>query len=73
MNDRNRIVAQNQGELGRWWDQRSGLEKVGVGALAVAGGVLAAVVIFPHAAAAAGGGALTASGAYLLKKAFGGS
>ena len=68
-----RMTTRSKGELSRWWSERSVLEKVGVGALALAGTAIAAVVVFPHAAAAAGGGALTASGAYLLKKAFGGS
>lgn len=54
-----------------WWGERTPLEKVGVVALGVVGGALAAVIVFPHAAAAATGGALTATGGLLLKKAFG--
>jgi hypothetical protein len=54
-----------------WWSERSPLEKVGISALAIAGGVVAGVLLFPHVAAAATGGALTATGGYLLKKGFG--
>lgn len=54
-----------------WWQQRTPLEKVGVVALGIAGGAVAVVILFPSAAAAAGGGALTATGGWLLKKAFG--
>jgi hypothetical protein len=69
--DRNRMATRRQGELSRWWRERTVLEKVGVGALAIAGTVIAAVVVFPGAAATAGGGALAASGAYLIKKGLG--
>lgn len=66
------IGPRNGGELQRrWWTDRTPLEKVGVVALGVAAGAVAAVLLFPHAAAAAGGGALTATGALLLKKGFG--
>jgi hypothetical protein len=54
-----------------WWKQRTPLEKIGAVALAVAGGAVVAVILFPHVAAAAAGGALTATGGLLLKKAFG--
>lgn len=54
-----------------WWGERTPLEKVGVVALGIAAGAVAAALVFPHTAAAAGGGALTATGGWLLKKAFG--
>lgn len=54
-----------------WWSERSPLEKVGTVALGVVGVTVAGIVLFPHVAAAATGGALTATGAFLLKKGFG--
>ncbi len=54
-----------------WWTQRTPLEKVGVVALGIAGGAVAAVLLFPHAAAATAGGALAGAGGLLLKKGFG--
>lgn len=66
-NDRRTVEIVGRG----WWEQRTPLEKVGVVALGIAGGVVTAAVVFPHAAAAAGGGALTATGGWLLKRAFG--
>jgi hypothetical protein len=44
-----------------WWNERTPLEKIGLAAIGIAGGAIAAAVVFPHAVAAAGDGAFTAT------------
>ncbi len=57
--------------LSLWWRARSPMEKIGVGATVSAGALAATALLFPGVAQAALGGALTATGGYLLKRAFG--
>ena len=53
-----------------WWEKRTALEKVGVAAISAGIVVVGAVALAPEMAAAAVGGALTATGAWFLKRSF---
>ena len=53
-----------------WWEKRTAPEKVGVAAISAGILVVGAVALAPEMAAAAAGGALTATGAWLLRKGF---
>ena len=57
-------------ELGKWWDEKEGLELVGLAALGLTGAAVVTVVVFPNVVGVAAGGALAATGAKLLKTNF---
>ena len=71
MRDNNSHLTKNPTAMREAWSARSPLEKLGVAAVVAVSVTVAVGLLFPKVFGAALGGALTASGGYLLKKAFG--
>jgi hypothetical protein len=65
---RNGLELLKSVSLATWWNERSALERVGVAAVGVGVVAVGAVALAPELAAAAVGGALTASGAWFLRR-----